>query len=575
MEVVEINGSGIGTGHVRGEALVTKEPISFNSGVDPTTGVVIEVGHELRGQCVTGKILVFPVGKGSTGGASVLYDLSDRGLAPLAIINSRGDTVIVTGCVMGKIPLVHQCDKDPVTTIATGDMVEIEPEKGTVRVFKKTGERRRSPTADATYRPATASRHERTLRLSDSQKRILDGDLGEPVRQGMELTVELAKFWEASTLIPVRSVHTPGAGAKSARQAGRKYIRWAADRGAKMTTVCTLNPGAADTTGVDIGLSEQTLALQAEITDSYRRLGAIDCHTCTPYLVGNAPRFGEHVCWGESSAVLYANSVLGARTNREGAPSALAAALTGFTAGYGMHLKENRLATVHIDVDYPLEAVSDFASAGYYAAKNYPDALPVFTGFPEQCSPFLLKALCASLGSSGSVSMFHAVGITPEAPTLRSATGGRKIQTITIGKKERDETVHFLNRSNDSSELDCVFIGCPHLDFEEIALVAKLLKDRKIKSGVSLWLFAPHTLWDLCERSGLTREIKSSGAMLISGTCPFAMVFSDVIASRGFKSGATNSAKLAHYMPSTWGLKMHYGSTADTIEAAVTGRWKV
>ncbi len=135
--VIEIKGSGVGKGIIRGEALVTKEPISFNNGVDPTTGLVIEVGHELKGQSVSGKILVFPVGKGSTGGSYVLYDLADRGLAPAAIINSRGDTVIVTGCVMGKIPLVHKCDKDPVATIATGDMVEVEPEKGIVRVFKK------------------------------------------------------------------------------------------------------------------------------------------------------------------------------------------------------------------------------------------------------------------------------------------------------------------------------------------------------------------------------------------------------------------------------------------------------
>jgi uncharacterized protein len=134
--IIEIHGSGVGKGLIKGEALVTKEPISFNNGVDPTTGLVIEVGHELKGQSVTGKILVFPVGKGSTGGSYVLYDLADRGLAPAAIINSRGDTVIVTGCVMGRIPLVHKCDKDPVATIATGDMVEVEPEKGIVRVFK-------------------------------------------------------------------------------------------------------------------------------------------------------------------------------------------------------------------------------------------------------------------------------------------------------------------------------------------------------------------------------------------------------------------------------------------------------
>ena len=136
MSVIEIKAMGYGKGVIKGEALVTKEPISFNNGVNPTTGLVIEVGHELKGQSITAKILVFPVGKGSSGGSYVLYDLADRGLAPAAIINSRGDTIIVTGCVMGKIPFMHKCDKDPVETIATGDTVEVEPASGIIRVYK-------------------------------------------------------------------------------------------------------------------------------------------------------------------------------------------------------------------------------------------------------------------------------------------------------------------------------------------------------------------------------------------------------------------------------------------------------
>jgi predicted aconitase len=365
-----------------------------------------------------------------------------------------------------------------------------------------------------------------------------------------------------------------GAGVKTARRAGRKYIRWVADQGAKLAAICTLNPSATDQTGIDIGLSAETIEHQAEITESFKQMGAIDCHTCTPYLIGNLPRYGEHVSWGESSAVLYANSVLGARTNREGAPSALASALTGFTAEYGMHLKENRLATVHIHIDYPLKDVTDFACAGYYLAKHYPDALPVYTGFPERCPTFVLKAVCASLGASGSVSMFHAVGITPEAGTLEAATGGRKIESIKMGQKEKDETLQFLGRTNDSSEVDCVFMGCPHLDFEEIMQLTRLLKGRKVKSDVSLWLYAAHNIWNSCERSGLTKALKDSGAVLISGTCCVSTILSEIMTSRGFKSAATNSAKIAHYIPSSWGMKTHYGTTEDCIEAAVTGKWK-
>jgi predicted aconitase with swiveling domain len=137
MGAITIHGIGVGKGKASGEAIVTKEPITFNNGVDPTKGTVIEKGHELEGQSITDKILVFPVGKGSSGGSYVLYDLADRGLAPSAIIMTRGDTIIVTGCVMGKIPLVHKCDKDPVGIISTGDNIEIDVESGLVTVNKQ------------------------------------------------------------------------------------------------------------------------------------------------------------------------------------------------------------------------------------------------------------------------------------------------------------------------------------------------------------------------------------------------------------------------------------------------------
>jgi len=401
---------------------------------------------------------------------------------------------------------------------------------------------------------------------------MLDGESGEPVQQSMEIIVQLADFWEAPDLIPVQSVHMPGASVKTARRAGRKYIRWCADSGAQFVTTATLNPAAADLTGNDIGITRETMNQQLEITDSYKRMGAIECHTCTPYLVGNLPRYGEHVAWGESSAIVFANSVLGARTNREGGPSALATALTGFTGGYGFHLKQNRIATVHVSVECPLSDQSDFGAAGYCLAKQFPDALPVFTGFPERTSMIGLRAMCAALATSGSISMFHAVGITPEAPTLEMATGNRKLETLTIGQKELQETKAFLDH-NDQSEIDLIYMGCPHLDYEEILQLSKLLAGRKVSSNVTLWLLAANSIWKSCERSGLTQVLKDSGAVLLSDTCPNITIFKEVIESRRYRSAATNSAKLAHYMPS-WGIKTHYGSTAECIDAAVTGKWR-
>jgi len=401
---------------------------------------------------------------------------------------------------------------------------------------------------------------------------MLDGEQGEPVRQGMELIVELGKFWDAPYLLPVQSVHMPGASAKTARRAGRKHIKSMADQGGQFVTTTTINPAAADLTGVDLGVGEETMRQQLEITDSYRRMGAIVCHTCTPYLVGNVPKIGEHVAWGESSAVVYSNSVLGARTNREGGPSALASALTGYTACYGMHLKENRYATIQASVEAPLNDVSDFGCAGYYLAKNFPDAVPVFTGLPEFTPTYALKEIAAALAAAGSVSLFHAVGFTPEAPTLEAATGGKKVEVIKIGPKELAETREFLNRTNDSPEIDCAFIGCPHMDFQEVRILSAMLKGRKVKPDMRLWLFTSNSVWNLCERSGLNDVLREAGALLVSDTCPNIAIFNEIIKAKNFISGATDSSKLAHYLPS-WGLKTHYGTTAEVIDAAVTGKW--
>ncbi|NPV69904.1 MAG: DUF521 domain-containing protein [Firmicutes bacterium] len=408
--------------------------------------------------------------------------------------------------------------------------------------------------------------------LNEWQRRAREGEFGEPVEQAMGILMELADFWGAERLIPIRKVHMPGASAKTARRAGRKYIKWCADMGARFVTTTTLNPGAADLTGIDIGVTRETMAQQMEITESYSRMGGIKCHTCTPYLVGNLPRFGEHVAWGESSAVVFANSVLGARTNREGGPAALASALTGYTVEYGLHLDENRIATVQVEVTEDVGDTCEYGSVGYFVAKRYPDAVPVFTGLPARIPQYGLKAIGAALASSGSVSMFHAVGLTPEAPVLEAATRGGKLEKIVAGKKELEETRRFLDR-NDQEDVDCVFLGCPHLDYEEIIRISGLLAGRKVSSRVALWLFAANSTWQSCERSGLTRVLTEAGAQLISDTCPSITMFKEIMASKGFKSAATNSGKLAHYLP-VWGMPTHFGPTIACLEAAVSGKWR-
>jgi predicted aconitase len=232
----------------------------------------------------------------------------------------------------------------------------------------------------------------------------------------MEILVALGESFGAERLLPVNNVHMAGSSVlvEDIRKQGGKFV-----------TRVTTNPTAVDPSQWrEIGIPESDTTLQVRLTGAYAGMGANTCNTCIPYLVGNMPRFGEHMAWGESSAVVFANSVCGARTNREGGPSALATALTGRTPEYGFHLTENRYGSFLVNVETPMRDMTDYGTLGYFAGKIAGQDTPVFVGLPNNPTLEDLKALSAALAASGAVSMFHAVGVTPEAPTVEAAFGG-------------------------------------------------------------------------------------------------------------------------------------------------------
>lgn len=412
------------------------------------------------------------------------------------------------------------------------------------------------------------------MQLTDREMRMLDGGSGEAVRQSMELIVELGKIYGADNLLPIRSVHMSGASVKTARKAGHDYICWVADEGNKFVTTTTVNPASDALVGFRMGINEATMVQQREISEAYCKMGAFLCHTCTPYQLGNIPKVGEHIAWGESSAIVFSNSVLGARTNREGGPSCMASALTGYTANYGMHIKENRYANIHAVIECELNDRGDYGALGYFIAKHFPDSIPVFTGIPTTVPTWGLKQIAGAVAASGSVSLFHVVGVTPEARSYDDATGNRKIESIKIGRNELDEASEWLNEGNNNTQIDCAFIGCPHLDFEEIAGLVQMLEGRKVNPDVKLWLFSAQATWSVAERSGLCAKLREAGATLISDTCPSISIFPEVMRSQNLKSAATDSAKQAHILP-VWGCKTRFGTTKQVIDAAVTGKWEV
>ena len=409
------------------------------------------------------------------------------------------------------------------------------------------------------------------MQLTKEEEQMLAGKRGWPVQKSMEILVQLGEIYGAEKMIKVSNVHMPGSSVVVAGEAGTKFVEKMASSGGKFCALTTLNPGAVNFDAwEETGYSEKTYKLQKRLTDAYSAMGAVPCHTCTPYLIGNCPRRGEHIAWGESSAIAFANSVLGAYTNREGGPSALAAALTGRVPEYGYHLQENRYGHIHVAVTTALHSVDDFGGLGYWVGTIAGSKVPVFTGI-EQIGADEIKGLGAALASSGAVALFHVVGITPEAPTLEAAFGGRKPeQELEFGANELREAKRRLNKQ-DGQPVSLVCIGCPHASITEIAQIAQGLAGKKLKPGVELWITTALPMRALAERCGYAKIIEEAGGRFVIDTCPILSPMAEVAKKKGYSAMATNSAKLAHYAPGQWALPTYYGSLQTCLNAAISG----
>lgn len=413
------------------------------------------------------------------------------------------------------------------------------------------------------------------MHLTDEEQLMLDGAQGTAVQKAMQILVALGEGFEARRLIRTSNVHMAGSSVLVAEEAGTRWVEDLRQQGGRFVTRVTTNPTAVDPTQWEaIGIPESDSRLQIRLTDAYAGMGANTCNTCIPYLVGNSPRFGEHLAWGESSAVVYANSVCGARTNREGGPSGMASALTGRTPEYGFHLQENRYGKILIDVRTPLHDMTDYGTLGCFAGKIAGQDTPVFTGLAPNPTLEELKALSAALASSGAVSMFHAVGVTPEAPTLAAAFGGQQPPTaLVFDEAEKRKIEAFLNKEP-SDHVDWILIGCPNASVQEIREVAEALEGKKVHAGVALWVTTAGAMYAMAERMGYIKTIEAAGAVVVRETCPF-LARSRVIApNKGYRTLTTNSAKMAFYAPGQFGLPTHYGNLPRVMQAAIAGVWQ-
>ncbi len=389
------------------------------------------------------------------------------------------------------------------------------------------------------------------MHLDEDDEKILNGEYGETRQKMMEILVALGKVYDADRLIPVTSAQVSGASYKTI---GRWGLSWLKELDARAVIPAVLNPiGMPREEWRDIGgITQEFAEKQREVLEAYHHLGIRPECTCTPYYL-NRTEYGEHLAWSESSAVVYANSVIGARTNREGGPSALAAAIIGKTPNYGLHLVKNRAPQIMIDLAGSDDGNSPFhhyGALGYIAGKKAGNLIAFFRGIRPNRDQ--LKAMGAAMGATGAAALFHVEGITPESRVFDFETEGLRHVTI-----EGDEVAALF----EDIDADAVAIGCPHCSPRELHDIAGLLEGRKTTKP--LFIFAARGVMRAHNR--LIAQIERSGARVYPDTC---MVVSP--AMERFSTIMVNSGKAFSYIPNMCGAKARIGTLEECIQVATS-----
>lgn len=421
------------------------------------------------------------------------------------------------------------------------------------------------------------------MKLTDDECSLLDGKQGRARQKAMELLVRYGEALGAERLVATNNVcGTVSASTPFLREFGEKHGFDAvfSEFSLDSAEVVEIPKISVYSSHLQLGFDPthaERQGIAPEVVKMYRRgeayaagLGVQLLNTCAPYTVGNVPTRGEHCAWMESSAVIYINSVLGARTNAEGRESTGAAMLTGKIPYWGYHIEENRRGTHLIELELDVESTADWGLLGYYVGEVVQERVPVMTGIRHVPNLPRLKHFGAAAASSGGVEMYHMVGITPEAPTLEAAFGkNRRISGFKYGKAERRQAYERANVTAQDPNVDFIMLGCPHYTIEQIWEVCRLLEGKRVHANSELWIFTARQTRHLADQNGYTKIIEDAGAYLMSDTCSAL----GRVMPKGTKVAAVDSVKQAHYLPAIMGIQSWFGTTADCIDAAVTGRW--
>lgn len=387
--------------------------------------------------------------------------------------------------------------------------------------------------------------------LTREEERICDGEKGWAYQTSMRILVKLGELFGATKLIPIESAHIAGVSYKTLGDAPIEFLEAIVKAEGKAKTASTVNPAGFDYRYLkEMAVTQNIREKQLRIIELYKKMGIKPALTCTPYYI-ECPTRGSHLAWAESSAVVYANSILGSWTNREGGPSAIASALIGKTPNYGLHKPENRRPTIRVKVDSCLENESEYGALGLHLGRILRDKIPLIEGLPEWRDEEL-KQLGAAMAASGMTSMF--------LPCHKCPKHSASLETIPISKKEIEETAEKL--STTAERPDLVFIGCPHCSANEIKTVAGMLDGKKIREYLKLWVCTSEYIRE--KTANYVSIIENAGGRVMSGMCTIV----SWIEAMGVRTLMTNSAKTAYYAPTMNKVKVRFAPLRECIASA-------
>ena len=550
-------------GRASGRVLSSDVPLSFWGGVDPSTGEVIDRHHPLAGQNLGGVVLLLPSGRGSCSGSGVLLELILSGNAPAALVFLEPEEILTLGVIVARQIFDRSI---PVARISPEDFA----------VLAKTpyawidGERIHTELPEEPIPGSAGNNKPSKLILTERDRDLLDGRCGRASQAAMRIVVEAASIYLADRLVDVTKAHIDGC--IYTGQGGLIFAETLRDWGGSVAVPTTLNAISVDQRRWrEQGVDDAFGVPASRLADAYVQMGAMPTFTCAPYLLDSRPERDEQIVWAESNAVVYANSVLGARTMKYPDYLDICIALTGRAPLAGCHLDEGRRPQIVIDAS-SLHAGDDafYPLFGYHAGKLVGSKIALIVGL-EHTRPSNddLKAFGAAFATTSAAPMFHIAGVTPEYPDRpeASALDGMPIETVTVAALA--EAWLELNGGEGKSRIGLIALGNPHCSVDEIESLAKLCKGQRRHPDVRLMVTCGRDSYGRAQDRGFLSTLEAFGVEFINDTC-WCMIGEPLIPA-DVSTIMTNSGKFAHYGGGLSQREMRFGNLSQCVDAAVTG----